>query len=85
MQKENSFFFSFPSVSSFGGARVTLQGARGAPSGHVLATEKHSPSSPLGRMNPTERGMKKNAKRNQFSCQQNIVFLAFLSATDNTD
>jgi len=45
MRKENVFFFSFPSVSNFGGARVTLQGARGAPSGHVLATEKHGLSS----------------------------------------
>jgi len=69
MQKENSFFFSFPSVSNFGGARVTnkrakckrktrfsfhfrvpeasmepefpSKGARGVPSCHVLATDKH--------------------------------------------
>ncbi len=69
MQKENVFFFSFPSASNFGGARVTnkrakckrktcysfhfrvpeasmepefpFKGARGAPSYHVLATDKH--------------------------------------------
>ena len=65
MQKENVLFFSFPNASSFDGAGVSLQGGEGSAfmtcSCHGQNTD--FPSLPLGRMNPTERGMKKKRQK----------------------
>ena len=92
------FFFSFPSVSNFGGARVTnkrakcerktcysfhfrvpeasmepefpSKGARGAPSYHVLATDKH------GLSFFTTWSDESNRARNEKKTPKEISFLA---------